>query len=349
MTQPNPEAVLSVRNLQVHVRTRRGIGHAVDGVSFDLFEGETLGLVGESGCGKSLTSLALVGLLPKPAAWAAGGQILFRGKDLLPLRQEEMRRYRGKHIAMVLQDPLSALNPVFTVQNQLFEPLRLHKKLRGEALRSRAVELLRLMRIPAPEERLRSYPHQFSGGMRQRVVGAIGISGDPEVLIADEPTTALDVTVQAAYLDLLRDIQQRTRLAVLFITHDFGIVGDICHRVAVMYAGRMVETAPVKTVLKRAAHPYTKALLRSVPDLREGSERLVSISGAPPSVYNHPSGCRFHPRCWLYERLGSPERCRVQVPALTTVEGAADQQIACHFPAESLANEVDATTRAPAI
>src|SRR5688500_11726500 len=218
MNDAGRDVVLSVRDLQTHFYTQRGVGKAVDGVSFDLHRGETLGLVGESGCGKSMTSLSIVGLYPRPAARIVGGQILFDGEDLVQLSPGELRRYRGKRLAMILQDPMSALNPVFTINNQLSEPLRLHQHLRGGGLRQRAIELLKLLRIPAPDQRLSSYPHQFSGGMRQRVVGAIGLSCSPEVLIADEPTTSLDVTVQAAYLALLKDIQRETDLAILFIT-----------------------------------------------------------------------------------------------------------------------------------
>jgi len=332
------EPVLSVRSLKIYFYSRRGVGRAVDGVSLDLYSGTTLGVVGESGSGKSVTAAALVGLLPKPAARILHGEIIFKGEDLVSKSNEEWRNYRGKHIAMILQDPLSALNPVFTIGNQLYEPLKLHMNLRGGALKARAIELLKLMNIPAAQERLDSYPHQFSGGMRQRVVGAIGLSADPEVLIADEPTTALDVTVQAAYICLLKDVQKRTNLAMLFITHDFGIVGDICDRVAVMYAGRVVETATTQTIFKTPSHPYTKALLRSVPDLKKGADRLVSIPGAPPSIYNQPTGCRFHPRCWLYDQLGRPEQCRTDVPALTTVD--TDHTAACHYAADATTREI---------
>jgi oligopeptide/dipeptide ABC transporter ATP-binding protein len=273
------------------------MGKAVDGVSFDLGRGETLGLVGESGCGKSMTSLSIVGLHPRPASRIVGGQILFDGEDLVTLSADDLRRYQGKRLAMILQDPMSALNPVFTINNQLSEPLRLHQHLRGRGLWDRAIELLTLLRIPAPERRLGSYPHQFSGGMRQRVVGAIGLSCSPEVLIADEPTTSLDVTVQAAYLALLKDIQKQTELAILFITHDFGVVARMCDRVAVMYAGKIVETAPTWELFDQPAHPYTEALLNSVPDVRMGTKRLYAIEGYPPSIYERSSGCPFAPRC----------------------------------------------------
>ena len=289
--------VLSVRDLQTYFYTQRGVGKAVDGVSFDLHRGETLGLVGESGCGKSMTSLSIVGLYPRPAARIVGGQILFDSEDLVQLSPNELRRYRGKRLAMILQDPMSALNPVFTINNQLSEPLRLHQRLRGGNLRQRAIELLTLLRIPAPDERLSSYPHQFSGGMRQRVVGAIGLSCNPEVLIADEPTTSLDVTVQASYLALLKEIQKETDLAILFITHDFGVVARMCDRVAVMYAGKIVETAATWELFDKPAHPYAEALLNSVPDVRLGTQRLYAIEGSPPSIYERPVGCPFASRC----------------------------------------------------
>lgn len=325
------EPVLVVRDLKTYFFTKRGIGRAVDGVSFELRKGETLGLVGESGCGKSVTALSILGLHPKPAARIVGGEVRFNGRDLVAMRPDELRRIRGSRIALVLQDPSSALNPVFTVGDQIAEPLRLHRKLRGDALRTRSTELLRLLRIAAPAQRLTSYPHQLSGGMQQRVVGAIALSCEPEVLIADEPTTALDVTVQAAYLALLKDIQRRTQLAILFITHDFGVVAKMCDSVAVMYAGRVVEHGGMRQLMRRPTHPYTAALLKSVPDVERPPTRLVSIPGQPPPVTNLPTGCRFHPRCELYERLGKPERCRTAEPELRPV---ADGQVsACHFAA----------------
>jgi oligopeptide/dipeptide ABC transporter ATP-binding protein len=308
------ETLLEVRDLQTHFFTRRGVGRAVDGVSFTLRAGETLGLVGESGCGKSVACLSVIRLNPRPASRIVGGQVLFRGEDLLKKSEPEMRGYRGRHLAMVLQDPMTALNPVFTVGNQLFEPLRLHQRLRGSRLRQRATEVMRLVRIPAPETRLASYPHQFSGGMRQRTVGAIALSCEPEILIADEPTTALDVTIQAAFLDLLRDIQRRTQLAILFVTHDFGVVAQLCDRVAVMYAGKIVETADTRRLFTMPAHPYTEALLRSVPDVQEHVSRLYSIEGQPPSIYDAQPGCPFAPRCPVVE-----PRCREVFPPERTL------------------------------
>jgi oligopeptide/dipeptide ABC transporter ATP-binding protein len=297
MATADEAPLLSVRDLRVHVVTRRGIGRAVDGVSFDLRRGETMGLVGESGSGKSMTALAIMGLPPR-AARVVGGQVRFRGEDLLAKTPRELRRYRGQHLAMVLQDPMTALNPVFTIRSQLGESLRLHQGLRGANLTRRAVELLRLLRIPAPETALGAFPHLFSGGMRQRVVGAIALAGTPEVLIADEPTTSLDATIEAAYLATLREIQQARGLAILYISHDLGVVARVCDRVTVMYAGRVVETAPTDALFARPAHPYTEALLQAVPDVRAGrTERLASIPGQPPSIYALPAGCPFVPRC----------------------------------------------------
>jgi peptide/nickel transport system ATP-binding protein len=291
------EPILSVQDLKVHFTTQNGVGKAVDGVWFDLFKGETLGLVGESGCGKSITALSVIGLNPKPASRIIDGRILFAGEDLVNKPESELRKYRGKRIGMILQDPLTALNPVFTIGNQLAEPLRIHQKMAGTALKDRMLELLRLLHVPAGDRRIHDYPHQLSGGMRQRVVGAIALSCNPELLIADEPTTSLDVTIQAAYLALLKQIQQEQGLAILFITHDFSVVASICDRVAVMYAGRIVETASTWQLFNNPVHPYTKALLESIPDVRVSNKRLSSIEGSPPSIYNVPHGCPFAPRC----------------------------------------------------
>ena len=304
-----PKVVLSVRNLQAYFFGQRGVGKAVDGVSFDLHEGETLGIVGESGCGKSVTMLSIIQLNPKPASRIVGGEILLNGEDLLKKSSSEMRKVRGKSISMVLQDPMTALNPVLTVGNQLFEPLRLHQKLSGKNLLQKAIELMKSVRIPAPETRLGSFPHQFSGGMRQRAVGAIALSCDPQVLIADEPTTSLDVTVQAAYLTLLKDLQKDRNLSILFITHDFGIVAKMCDRVAVMYAGRIVELAETRQLFANPAHPYTEALVNSVPDVNERVDRLTSIEGQPPGIYAIGEGCPFAARCSYVM-----DRCRETYP-----------------------------------
>ncbi len=328
------DEVLRVEDLRIRFVGRRGEGVAVNGISFEIRRGETLGLVGESGSGKSLTSLAIVGLLPPGSE--VTGHIWFRGQDLVGKSQDEMRGYRGNHIAMVLQDPLSALHPLFRIERQVAEPLKLHRGLTGRALRDRVIELMRMLKIPKPEERLRSYPHQFSGGMRQRVVSAIALAGEPELLIADEPTTALDVTVQAAYLSLLKDIQKNNDLSLLFVSHDLSVIAEVCHRVAVMYSGAIVEVAPVDQVLTAPKHPYTRALLESIPDVRREIQRLTSIEGSPPSIYDPPSGCRFHPRCSLYESRGRPVRCRTEAPALVEVGAGA---AACHFANEPAAGQ----------
>jgi len=336
----NDEELLRVEDLRIRFVGRKGEGYAVNGISFEIRRGETLGLVGESGSGKSVTSLAVVGLLPPGSE--VTGRILFRGVDLASMPQEELRGYRGKHIAMVLQDPLSALHPLFRVERQIAEPLKLHRGLSGAGLRNQIIELMRMLRIPKPEERLDSYPHQFSGGMRQRVVSAIALAGEPELLIADEPTTALDVTVQAAYLKLLKDIQRNKNLSLLFVSHDLSVIAELCHRVAVMYSGTIVEMAPVDQILTTPRHPYTKALLESIPDVRKESQRLTSIEGSPPSIYDRPSGCSFHPRCARYESLGRPERCRDREPPLIKVGSAS---AACHFVGEKAAGQPELEAR----
>ena len=302
MAQP----VLEVKQLQTYFFSAQGtrVVKAVDGVSFTLHEGETLGVVGESGSGKTVTSMSLLRLLP-PAARIVGGEVWFRGENLLTKSERDMRELRGSQLTMILQDPMMSLNPLFTIGEQIAEPLRIHRHMRGARLGERVKELLRGVRIPSPEVRTREYPHQMSGGMRQRIVGAIGISCEPKLLIADEPTTSLDVTIQAQYLNLLKDIQQRSRLAMIFITHNIGIVAKMCDNVGVMYAGKLVERAPVRTVFNQPAHPYTEALLQAVPKLTDRSKRLWSIEGQPPDLANPPTGCPFNPRCPHAE-----DRCR---------------------------------------
>jgi oligopeptide/dipeptide ABC transporter ATP-binding protein len=306
MAQP----VLEVKQLQTYFFSAQGtrVVKAVDGVSFTLNEGETLGVVGESGSGKTVTSMSLLRLLP-PAARIIGGEVWFQGENLLTKSEREMRELRGSQLTMILQDPMMSLNPLFTIGEQIAEPLRIHRHMRGARLMERIKELLRGVRIPSPEVRLREYPHQMSGGMRQRIVGAIGISCEPKLLIADEPTTSLDVTIQAQYLNLLKDIQQRSRLAMIFITHNIGIVAKMCDNVGVMYAGKLVERAPVRTIFNQPAHPYTEALLQAVPKLTDRSKRLWSIEGQPPDLANPPTGCPFNPRCPHAE-----DRCRREVP-----------------------------------
>ncbi len=308
MTADAP-VVLDVRGLRAYLYTRWGVVRAVDGVSFSLREGETLGLVGESGCGKTMTGLSLVRLLPEPAGRIVEGQVLLEGDDLVTKSESEMRRIRGRRVAMILQDPQTSLNPVFTIGDQILEVLRLHHADGKRSLAARAEDALRRVKVAAPEQRMRAYPHQMSGGMKQRVVGAIAVAGEPRVLIADEPTTALDVTIQLQYLALLKEIQARTRLAMLFITHDFGIVARMCDRVAVMYAGRIVETGPTRALFRAPRHPYTEALMASVPRMDGGVGRLPSIEGQPPPLHLLPTGCRFADRCAYVD-----DRCRREYP-----------------------------------
>jgi oligopeptide/dipeptide ABC transporter ATP-binding protein len=303
------EAVLDVRDLQTHFFLRRGVLKAVDGVSFSLHRGEVLGLVGESGCGKSLTALSIMRLLPKGSARTVHGQVRLGGEDLLRKSQREMRDIRGRRISMILQDPQTSLNPVFSIGEQLREAIfRRTRAPAGDVMRE-AVSALRHVEIAAPDQRIAQYPHQLSGGMKQRVVGAIAMSGHPEVLIADEPTTALDVTIQLQYLKLLKRLQQESGMAILFITHDFGVVARMCDRVAVMYAGRIVECGPVRQVFERPSHPYTQALIASVPRLAGATGRLPTIDGQPPSLLDLPAGCRFAPRCPYAD-----QRCRDSYP-----------------------------------
>jgi oligopeptide/dipeptide ABC transporter ATP-binding protein len=290
-------ALLQVSDLHTHYVSFGGarVVKAVDGVSFSLAEGETLGLVGESGCGKTTTCQSIVNLLPA-AARIVGGSITFNGEELTTKSPRAMRHIRGAQIAMILQDPMASLNPLFSIYRQVMEPAYYHRALRGRALRERVRELLNAVRIPSPALRMREYPHQMSGGMRQRIVGAIALAGGPRLIIADEPTTNLDVTIQAQYLDLLRELQERTGVAIIFVTHNLGIVARMCDKLAVMYAGRIVEAGSVRQLFNSARHPYTKALLGSMPKLGS-KEKLLAIPGQPPDLANLPPGCAFHPRC----------------------------------------------------
>jgi oligopeptide/dipeptide ABC transporter ATP-binding protein len=309
--------LLRVSDLQTHFSSFGGtrIVKAVDGISFTLDDGETLGLVGESGCGKTTTCLSLVGLLPS-AARIVGGRIEFEGEDLVRKSPREMRRVRGRRIAMILQDPMASLNPLFTILRQVAEPAYFHQKLRGRTLRERVRSLLQAVRIPSPEQRMREYPHQMSGGMRQRIVGAIALAGGPRLIIADEPTTNLDVTIQAQYLNLLKELQRRTGVALIFVTHDLGIVAKMCDKVAVMYAGKIIEQGSVRELFYRPRHPYTKALLGSVPKIGS-KDPLFAIPGQPPNLANLPPGCAFHPRCPV-----AVPRCAVDEPQdVALVEG----------------------------
>ena len=310
------EPLLRVEDLRTYFYTRTGVVKAVDGISFDLYPGETLGIVGESGSGKSMTAWSILGLVPKPAGRIVGGRVLYKGQNLLEASASEMRQVRGSGICMVMQDPLTSLNPVFTIGNQLIESLRMEFKGPTAKLREMAAGLLAKVSIPSPETRLNAFPHELSGGMRQRVVGAIAISRSPDVLIADEPTTSLDATVQLQYLKLLKKIQENTGTAIIFITHDLGIVARMCDRVAVMYAGRFVEQADVIRLFDSPSHPYTQALMRSVPDLDEDVGRLPSIEGQPPSLDDLPSGCAFAPRCEY-----AFDKCEVYPPGFAIAKG----------------------------
>ncbi len=303
------DVVLEVEDLHTYCFSRYGVVKAVDGVSFSLREGETLGIVGESGCGKTMTALSLLRLVPRPAARIVKGAIRLEGENLLDKTERQMRAIRGRRISMILQDPQTSLNPVFTIGSQLIEAIRIHHQDGRRSLVRRAIAGLRQVRLAAPERRVQDYPHQMSGGMKQRVVGAIAISCEPKVIIADEPTTALDVTIQAQYLRLLREIQEETNLAVIFITHDFGVVAKMCDRVMVMYAGRAVETGPVREIFNHPSHPYTQALLSSVPSMDEEVDRLYSINGQPPALWDLPDGCRFAARCPYAD-----DRCRQAYP-----------------------------------
>jgi len=288
--------LLEVQDLKTHFIREKSVVKAIDGVSFYVDENETLGLVGESGSGKSISSLSILRLVPKPGR-VVGGRIIFEGQDLLALSEKQMRELRGRAISMILQDPMTSLNPVFNVGDQIGESIATHFKVKGADLLARVVEMLRLVKIPSPETRVSAYPHQMSGGMKQRIAGAISISCRPRLLIADEPTTSLDVTIQQQYLNLLLDIQKRENLALIFITHDLGIVAKMCHRVVVMYAGHVVEKGDVREIFYHSLHPYTRALLNSVPKMEEKVKRLYNIEGQPPSLLNLPPGCNFLPRC----------------------------------------------------
>ncbi len=305
------DPLLAVDDLVTTFSTEEGLVTPVDGVSFTVERGETVGVVGESGCGKSVTSLSILRLVPSPPGRIAQGRILFEGQDLLTLSEREMRAIRGRDIAMIFQEPMTSLNPVFTCGDQILEALRRHQKVSATEARDQALELLHLVGIPLPEQRLGAYPHQLSGGMRQRIMIAMALCCHPRLLIADEPTTALDVTIQAQILDLLRHLKKQLSMAVLLITHDLGVVAETAERVVVMYAGKVVEEAPVRTLFHTPRHPYTEGLLRSIPRLDERRESLPVIEGMVPNLLDLPSGCRFHPRCPRAER-----RCREEAPAL---------------------------------
>lgn len=308
--------LLEVKDLRTQFRTQDGVVNAVNGVSFTLDEGESLGIVGESGCGKSVSSLSIMRLIPQPPGKIVGGEVLFQEKDLLKISEDEMRRVRGKDIAMIFQDPMTSLNPVLTISRQLTEALELHLGMDGKAAKKRAIELLDMVGIPSARSRIDDYPHQFSGGMRQRVMIAMAISCNPKLLIADEPTTALDVTIQAQILDLIKNLRKELGMAVILITHDLGVVAGVCDKINVMYAGYVVESAAAGELFKDPRHPYTLGLLRSIPKINETrKEKLIPIEGLPPDLIDMPDACPFNPRCPY-----KVDRCLHQNPPLEPVK-----------------------------
>ncbi|MFD7105519.1 ABC transporter ATP-binding protein [Streptomyces celluloflavus] len=321
--------LLEVRDLRVEFHTRDGVAKAVNGVSYRVAAGETLAVLGESGSGKSVTAQAVMGILDSPPGYVTGGEILFQGRDLLKLGREERRRVRGAKLAMIFQDALSALNPVLSVGAQLGEMYEVHRKMPRRRARDQAVELMRRVGIPAARDRAGDYPHQFSGGMRQRIMIAMALALEPDLIIADEPTTALDVTVQAQVMDLLAELQREFTMGLILITHDLGVVADVADKIAVMYAGRIVETAPVHDLYRAPAHPYTRGLLDSIPRLDHKGRELYAIKGLPPNLTAIPPGCPFHPRCPLAQDI-----CRTELPPLAEV--APGRTSACHFWKETL-------------
>ena len=325
----SPPPVLQVTQLNTRFKTRTGDVHAVNSVSFDLKPGELLGVVGESGSGKSVTMMSLLGLLPSPPAMVSGESVLFDGLDLLRCSDEQLRAIRGARIGFIFQDPMTSLNPVFTVGYQIMEPLREHMGLDKAAAHKRAWELLDLVGIPDAERRLKDYPHQFSGGMRQRVMIAIALACDPKVLIADEPTTALDVTIQAQILELVRELRQRLGMAIIWITHDLGVIAGIADRAMVLYGGQIVEMAPIEDLFERPQHPYTRALLKTIPHLKGArAAQLEVIEGQPPILKAAPSTCAFRPRCAM-----AMERCGRENPKRLTV--APNHDVACFWDAKT--------------
>jgi oligopeptide/dipeptide ABC transporter ATP-binding protein len=317
----NDQRVLEIRDLKTYFFTYEGVAKAVDGVTYQLAKGEPLGLVGESGCGKSVTALSILRLIPIPPGKIVGGEILFKGKNLIDLSEEEMRKIRGNRISMIFQEPMTSLNPVFTIGNQIQETIKLHQGLSKRESLEKAIEMLRLVNIPSPERCVNQYPHELSGGMRQRAMIAMSLACNPEILIADEPTTALDVTIQAQILDLLNKLKEELGMAIILITHNLGVIAETVNRVLVMYAGKIVEEAKTKTLFENPQHPYTRGLLKSIPRLgdkvRHGKVRLSEIPGVVPSLYELPMGCKFSTRCPF-----TMDICREKEPELKEIEAA---------------------------
>ncbi|MET9659862.1 ABC transporter ATP-binding protein [Streptomyces sp. NPDC006510] len=321
--------LLEVRDLHVEFHTRDGVAKAVNGVNYSVAEGETLAVLGESGSGKSVTAQAVMGILDMPPGKISGGEILFKDRDLLKMKKDERRKIRGQEMAMIFQDALSSLNPVLSVGEQLGEMFVVHRGMSHKDAKLKAVELMDRVRIPAAKERVGNFPHQFSGGMRQRIMIAMAMALEPSLIIADEPTTALDVTVQAQVMDLLAELQRELNMGLILITHDLGVVADVADKIAVMYAGRIVESAPVHEIYRAPAHPYTKGLLQSIPRLDQKGRELYAIKGLPPNLLHIPPGCAFNPRCPMAQEI-----CRGEVPPLFEV--AEHRESACYFWKETL-------------
>lgn len=323
-----PSPLIEVRDLKTYFNTSEGIVRAVDGVSFHINRGETVAVVGESGCGKSVTSLSIMRLIPMPPGQFAGGQILFEGQNLLDKTEDEMRKIRGNEISMIFQEPMTSLNPVYTCGDQIAEAIELHQHLSKQEALEKAVEMLDLVGIPSPEQRIREYPHQLSGGMRQRVMIAMALSCRPKLLIADEPTTALDVTIQAQILELMKKLKAEIGMAIMLITHDLGVVAEMAERVVVMYSGKVVEQADVVSLFRNPMHPYTEGLMKSIPRLDQQVERLHVIEGTVPNLLDMPPGCHFHPRCPYAKDI-----CRKKEPTL--MEVSAGHWAACWLSGEA--------------
>ncbi|MEH7343802.1 ABC transporter ATP-binding protein [Bacillus sp. JJ1532] len=316
------EVILEVKGLKTHFHTSKGVAKAVDGIDFVLRKGETMGIVGESGCGKSITSLSILRLIPTPPGKIVAGEILLKGRNLVTMPTSELRKIRGNQISMIFQEPMTSLNPVIPIGGQISEAIQLHQKLNKKQAKAKALELLELVGIPSPEKRVKQEPFLLSGGMRQRVMIAMALACTPEVLIADEPTTALDVTIQAQILDLMKKLQNQIGMSIIFITHDLGVVAEVCDKVAVMYAGQIIENRSTKTIFKNPLHPYTQGLIRSLPKIHEEQEELETIEGTVPSPYSFPEGCRFADRCPYVKEI-----CRNSLPELINIGD--EEQIRC--------------------
>ncbi len=328
MSDTSATPLLSVKNLVVEFSTRHGPVRAVDNISFDVYPNETVGIVGESGCGKTVTGLTLLRLIPMPPGRIVQGSIEFKGKDITRLSEKEMQAMRGADISMIFQEPMTALNPVFTVGNQMVDVIRRHKKLTRSQARAQAIEMLDKVGIPAPRKRIDEYPHQLSGGMRQRVMIAMALSCDPKLLVADEPTTALDVTTQAQVMEQIVKLQDEFHMSVILVTHDLGVVAESCDRAIVMYCGNIIETAPIGELFEQPRHPYTKGLLESIPRIREEKmKQLPIIPGMVPDLLHLPPGCRFADRC-----SRATDRCNQEKPLLEPAKGSGDRKVACYHP-----------------